>query len=120
MVYVDHVETMNLLGLMLHGLLSQNLGDPQKARRLAGLRGTILIRAGRMRVTLELEGGDIRIVRGEQPSPDARVEGSLSALLHVALGHGLFAPALRGEVSAGGRIGLLLRLLPLLRVSDAN
>lgn len=120
MVYVDHVETMNLLGLILQGLLWRNLRDPQKARRLSGQRGDVLIRADRMRVTLRLRDGDVWILRGEAGPADAHVEGTLGALLHVALGKGLFAPALRGEVSAGGRIGLILRLLPLLRVDDGR
>jgi len=120
MVYVDRVETMNLLGLILQGLLFTNMRDPQKARRIAGVKGDVLIRADRMRVTLRLRDGDVWILRGEAGPPDAHVHGSLSALLHVALGRGLFAPALRGDLSAGGRIGMLLRLLPLLRVDDGG
>jgi ubiquinone biosynthesis protein UbiJ len=120
MVHVDQVETMNLLGLIVRGLLVENLRDPQKARRLYGLRGDVLIRADRMQVTLRIRDGDIHIVRGEPGPADAHVEGTLGGLLHVALGRGLFAHALRGEVAAGGRVGLILRLLPLLRVADGR
>ena len=111
---------MNLLGLIVGGLLRENLRDPQKARRLVGVRGDVLIRADRMRVTLRVRDGDVRILRGEPGPADAHVEGTFGALLHVALGRGLFAPALRGEVAAGGRVGLILRLLPLLRVADGG
>jgi hypothetical protein len=118
MVHVEHLETMNLLGLITWSLLERNLENPAKARRIARSEGRILVRADRMRITLWLHGGNIRILRGEQPPSDAYVEGSLGALLDIALGRGLIVPAIRGEVRAGGRIGLLLRLLPLLRVND--
>jgi hypothetical protein len=114
-VVIEEPETMNLLGLLLHSILQRNLADPVKASRATHLRGEVAVRGGRMRVRLRFEESGITITRRAAARPRARVEGSLAALLGVALGRGLVSAWLSGRLSARGNLLFLLRMLPLLR-----
>jgi hypothetical protein len=114
-VVLEDPARMNLLGLILRSLLSRNLRDPRRARRAAGLRGVIAIQAGDMQIGLCAEPGQLTLRRGAPARPRARVRGSLPVFLDLALGGSLLKPLLDGEVSVGGNLLLLLRLLPLIR-----
>jgi ubiquinone biosynthesis protein UbiJ len=120
MVAADRVESLNLLGLMLRALVARNLADPAIARRIRGISGDVLLCADRMRVTLRLRQGEIAVLRDAAGPWRARVQGSLGALLALALGRGLVWAVLSRRVRVGGNLLLLLRLMPLLRVRDGG
>jgi hypothetical protein len=117
-VAIENPETANLLGLILQSLIEGNLADPRKAARARKIRGTVLVQAGAMRVSLHCQEGRFTIARGhaDGEAARARVRGNLEAFLEIALGGNMVGPVLRGEVKVGGNLLMLLKLLPLLQV----
>lgn len=113
-VRVTERERMSLLGLMLADVLASI--TPSRAQRFgAGARGDVVIRAGDMKVTLRFDDDGVTIERGAASEARARIEGSLGALLDVALGEALLMPLLAGRLHVRGDPLLLLRLAVLLR-----
>lgn len=114
-VQLDEPATMNLLGLFLRDLLDRNLDRPEGAARARRLRGHLVFQAGRMAVTLHLEGDRLLLERGAMARPTAEVNGDLATFLGISLGRHPLGAFLRGQLRVRGNIGLLLRTLPLLR-----
>jgi len=114
-VVVDDPEHMNLIGLMMRGLLEENLAKPPNRRRADGLRGAVRVQAGAMVVVLDFtsEGLTIRMP-GEADHYKARVRGGMTDLLGVVNGR-LIGPVLSARVRVGGNPFFLLRMLPLIR-----
>jgi hypothetical protein len=114
-VTVVEARTMNLLGLIMKGLLEQNLATMTGRRRVASLRGAVLVQAGGMRVVLEVRDGGVTIrLPGDGERFRARVHGAMTALLAVVNG-ALVGPVLTGRIRVGGDLFFLVRLLPLIR-----
>ncbi len=111
-------ETMNLLGLLMHGLLEHALSDPARARRAEALTGEVWVRAGPMWATLCFDEQGIEIVRGKTERRRASVGGEMDALLGVVAGHGVVGPVLAGRIGIGGNPFFLLKLLPVLIARD--
>jgi hypothetical protein len=109
-------ERMSLLGLMLGGLLADNLALPEGAARARKLSGSLGVTAGKMSVTLRFDRGPVTVVRGLEDRLRARVRGSLDGLLQVSLGRGPVRSFLAGEVSFRGSPFFVLKVLPLMRV----
>jgi len=119
-VQLDDLARMNLLGLFLQDLLRRNLARPEGAARARRLRGHLVLRAGRMAVTLHLEGHRLRLERGAVAQPTAEVTGDLATFLAIGLGHPPLGFLLRRQLRVRGNLGLLLRTLPLLRVRSKD
>lgn len=119
-VEVEDPERMSLLGLMLAGLVRDNLGDPSLAGRAARLEGSLGVTAGRMKVTLVFDRGAIRVRRGLDPDLGACVTGSLAGLMRVSLGHGVLGAVLRGGTRVRGNPFFALRVMPLFRAPAAR
>lgn len=107
--------TMSLLGLLLGSLVERRAADPTMARKIARLRGDVVVEAGKMVITLSFRQGQVSVSRGACQTPRARVSGSMEALLRIALGGGMVAPWLQGRIRTQGNLLLLLRMMPLLR-----
>jgi hypothetical protein len=116
-VQLDDPAKMNLLGLFVRDVVNRNLARPEGAARARGLRGRLVLRAGRMAVTLHLEGERLRLERGAAAQPTAEVRGDLATYLALSLGHSPILAFLRGQVQVRGNVWLLLRTLPLLRAT---
>lgn len=114
-VQLDDPAEMNLLGLFLQDLLGRNLARPEGAARARRLNGHLVLRAGRMAVTLHLEGHRLRLERGAMAQPSAEVSGDLATLLAISLGHHPLGFLLRGQLRVRGNVWLLLRTLPLMQ-----
>ena len=114
----DDPQRMSLLGLMLGGLVADNLERAEGAARARKLRGKLGVTAGKMSVTMIFEGGGVTVKRGLEPDLRARVRGSLDGLLQVSLGRGPIRAFLAGEVSFRGNPIFVIRVLPLMRVPD--
>lgn len=114
-VHVEDPEHMNLIGLMMRGLLEENLAKPPNRKKAQGLRGAVRVQAGGMVVALDFtaEGLTIRIPR-EDDRFKARVSGGMTDLLGVVNGR-LFGPVLSARVRIGGNPFFLLGMLPLIR-----
>lgn len=115
---IDQPEQMNLLGLMLGSLIERNLATPAGERALRGLSGSVLVGAGPMRVTLELDADGVRITRAAARRPDAELRASLATFARIAVDGsllGMLAPVATGRLTVRGNPLLLLRLRPLLR-----
>jgi len=114
-VIVEDPEHMNLIGLMMRGLLEENLARPSNRRKAEGLRGAVRVQAGDMAVVLDFTSEGLRIRRpGEGDRYRARVRGGMTDLLGVVSGR-VFGPVLTGRVRAAGNPFFLLSVLPLIR-----
>ncbi len=109
---------MNLLGHFLRSLIERNLQTERGTRALGNLKGTVLVGASKMRVTLEFGPDRLVIHLGDQGSPDAQVMASLETLLRVALGRGMLGPLLSGQIQVRGKVWRLLPLLQLLGAEE--
>ena len=110
---------MNLLGYILRSLVERNLETPRGARALSKMKGTVLVGASRMTVTLDFSGDDLEMEVGEKGKSDLRVRGSMDALLGVSLGKGMVWPVITRRLKVGGKAWRLLRMLPLLKAEGA-
>lgn len=117
-VALEQAEQANLLGLLIQGLLGDNLARAGCRRRVRSLQGrTVFVGAGQMGVTLRFDEGGVTIATGSSGRPEASVRGSMTALLGMVTGQsGLVWPVLSGKVKIRGNPFLLLRMLPLIRV----
>lgn len=117
--YIDR-DSLNLLGLMLGGILEENIASPRGSDLVRKLRGAVGVTAGKMQITLRFHEDGITVVRGIEPGTRARVKGSLDGLLQVSLGRGAVRSFLAGEVSFSGNPLFVLKMLPLLRVDRSR
>ncbi len=114
-VIIDDPPSMSLLGLLLGSIVERQAHRPEIQRRLRKLRGSVVVEAGTMTITMRFEGGKVTILRGAEQGARAQVRGSMSALLDISLGKGMVRPWLSGQIKTKGNPLLLLRMLPLLR-----
>jgi hypothetical protein len=110
---------MNLLGYILSSLVKRNLETPKGARAFSKMKGTVLVGASKMKVTLDFSGNDLEMEVGEQGKADVRVRGSMDTLLGVSLGKGMVWPVMTRRLKVGGKVWRLLRMLPLLKAEGA-
>jgi len=110
---------MNLLGYILRSLVERNLDTPKGARAFSRMKGTVLVGASKMTVTLDFSGDDLEMDVGEKGKADVRVRGSMDTLLGVSLGKGMVWPVLTRRLKVGGKVWRLLRMLPLLKAEGA-
>lgn len=110
---------MNMLGYILRCLVERNLETPKGARAFAKMKGTVMVGASRMRVTLDFSGEDLVVEMGWRDNVDVRVRGSMDTLLGVSLGKGMIWPVVTGRLKVGGKVWRLLRMLPLLKAEGA-
>jgi len=111
---------MNLLGYILQSLFLRNLQTEAGKRTMQKMKGTVLVGASDMRVTLEFGDGNLVMSVGAGQKSDARVSGSMEALLSVALGKGMVLPVLTGKLKVGGKVWRLLKMLKLLKAKSAG
>ena len=116
LVTVHEPETMNILGLLMRGLLSDNLAKPRNLKRGRKMKGDIVVLAGKMSITLRFGEGRLTIIRGETEKPRARVGGDMTTLLGVVTGKGMVWPFLTGKLKIGGNPFVLLKMLPFIKV----
>ena len=113
---------MNLLGYILRGLVERNLETPKGAKAFSKMKGTVLVGASKMTVTLDFSGEDLQMEVGaqdRQSRSDVRVRGSMDTLLGVSLGKGMVWPVVTRRLKVGGKVWRLLRMLPLLKAEGA-
>ncbi len=115
LVVIDDAPRMNLLGLLLGSIIERQAQQEPARKRLARLRGALVVKAGEMSITLSFADGRVTVSRGAAKAPRAVVEGSMQALMNVALGGGLVGPWLAGRLRTRGNPLLLLKVLPLMR-----
>jgi hypothetical protein len=113
-------DQMSLLGLMLGGVIGDNLSRPEGEALARKLKGALGVTAGRMSVTLRFDRGPVTMVRGLDQKLRSRVRGSLDGLLQVSLGRGAVRSFLAGEVSFKGSPLFALKALPLMRARPAG
>lgn len=114
-VVIDDPPTMSLLGLLLGNIIERRAAEPDAVRRLGKLKGAMVVEAGQMTITMAFADGCVTISRGAVEKPRARVRGSMDALMKIALGGGMVGPYLAGRIKAKGSLGMLLKVLPLMR-----
>lgn len=111
---------MNLVGYILRALIERNLETPAGARAFAKMKGRVLVGASAMEITLNFSDGDLIMSVGRDGKPDARVRGSMQALLDVSLGKGMIGPLLSGRLKVGGKAWRLLRMLKLMKAEGGS
>lgn len=119
-VIVEDAERANVLELMLASLLRRRLASPAARTHARAIAGPVEIRAGDMHARLLFSGDDVLISRRHEDHAEARVRGSLSAILDAALGRRRIAHVLRGGLRVAGSPRVLWHLLALLRAGGAR
>jgi hypothetical protein len=115
-VTIADPERMSMLGLMLASLLERRLAGRVPARLARFLRGTIVVNASGMQVTLSFDGSGVEVSREPPPGrPTAEIKGSLAGMLDAALGRDRVRHFLSGDLRVRGRPDCLVGLLLLLR-----
>ena len=107
---------MSLLGLLMGSIIERRAALPECTKRIEKLRGSLVVEAGTMTISLRFADGKVTILRGAAEGARARVIGSMQALLNVSLGKGMVGPWLSGRIKTKGSLIMLLRVLPLMRV----
>lgn len=116
LVIVEDPPNMNLLGLLLGSILERQAEKPASQKRLAKLKGTVVVEVGQMAISLAFAKGQVTISRGAATKPRARIRGSMDTLMNISLGRGMVGPWLRGRIKTRGNLPMLLRMLPLMRI----
>lgn len=111
----DPPGEMNLVGYILAALIERNLQTGAGQKAFAKMKGTVLVGASKMKVTMDFTGEDLVMSVGQKGKPGARVAGSMDTLLGVALGKGMVGPVLSGKLKIGGKAWRLLRMLKLMK-----
>lgn len=114
-VVIDDPPTMNLLGLLLGSIIERRVALDKAKHRLQKLRGTVVVEAGQMAISMAFGEGRVTIRRGVVDKPRARVRGSMEALMGIALGGGMVGPWLAGRIKTRGSLPMLLKVLPLMK-----
>lgn len=117
MVRVDDAERMNLLGLLLQGLLLQQIQDPKLRRRAQRLRGHFGVQVADMAVTLAFSPEGIALRKGMVRPLRACVRGPMKEVIALVTGGNFVVAAiavLEGRIGISGNPFALLRLMPLL------
>ncbi len=118
-VSIDDLPRMNLLGLFLGNIIGRNLEQPAQMKRLSKAKGNIIVHAGTMTVSLCFSGGKLTILRGSVAEANASVSGTMDSLMGMALGRGMVGMVLAGRIKIKGNPFLLLKIKPLLMVSES-
>jgi ubiquinone biosynthesis protein UbiJ len=114
-VFVADLERANLLELMLGSVLRRTLASESGRAHARALAGPVAIEAGGMQATLTFRAGDVSIARNGGGRAEARVRGSLAAVLDAALGRRRLAHVLNGDLRVTGSIRVLWHVLALFR-----
>ena len=117
-IEIENIDHINLLGLMIGRMIERNLAIPSTARKIASLKGSIGITAGKMTVTVEFQSGKIRVRNGLISPLRSSIQGSLSELLKVSLGKNPAVSLLGGGVKIKGNPLFALKIMPLIRAVD--
>ncbi|MFQ5822607.1 MAG: SCP2 sterol-binding domain-containing protein [bacterium] len=111
-------ERMNLIGYFLRDILQTNLSSEESQKAARKLKGTFLISASSMDVTLSFNGESIVIYRGSFGKINSRVKGDLNALLDIVLGTNYLIFLFRGKIKVGGNLFKLLKVMKFLRIDS--
>lgn len=114
-VLIDDPPTMSLLGLLLGSIIARRAELPDGQKRLAKLKGAVVVEAGQMIISMRFAEGRVTVSRGAVEKPRARVKGSMDALMKIALGGGMVGPWLAGRIKTQGSLPLLLGVMPLMK-----
>ena len=112
-VIIEEPERMNLLGLLMGSLLSDNMANDAKYTFAEKIEGDLQVQAGRMIVTLRFDRGRLFVKKGPSAKAQAWVRGTMSGMLNLVTATDLIRPFALRQVRFGGNIFLLLRVLPL-------
>ncbi|MDY0003078.1 MAG: hypothetical protein RBU30_17395 [Polyangia bacterium] len=115
-VVIDDPPTMSLLGLLLGSIIARRAESPGGQKKLAKLKGDVVVEAGQMVITMRFAEGKVTISRGAVEGPRARVKGSMDALMKISLGGGMVGPWLAGRIKTQGSLPMLLGVMPLMKV----
>jgi len=100
---------MNLLGLLMEGLLTDNI-DRRRARMARRLKGEVQIQAGRMVSTLRFDAGEVTILAGPSEAPRAWIKGDMDGILGLITTTRPIRPLVSRSVTFGGSPRWLLAL----------
>jgi hypothetical protein len=117
LVRMEEPESMNLLGMLLHGFLKKQMQTPQVRRRACRLRGDFGLQVGPMAVTLSFSPDSVVVKKGLSNRTRARIIGPMREVIPLVTGAGYvssFIAWLEGRISIRGNPFALLSLLPVL------
>jgi len=117
-VKMENPGSMSVAGLIIKSIVERNISDPSRYKKISNVESIINIQAGKMKVHLVLNKGEITLAPGLHPNPTAGVAGTMDAIMNVGLMrfHKLPAAMLRGEFKLGGDIMALLPLMSVMKM----
>lgn len=117
-VKIVEINKISIAGLIIKRIIDNNLQDDRKYRKISRVDSIINIQAGRMKLQLILNRGDIEVKAGHHPNPTASVSGTLEAIM--AMGqkkyHQMPIKFLTGDFKIGGNPMALLPLMGILEM----
>lgn len=115
-VQIDNIESMSIMGLILKTILEKNISKTKKYNRVKNLNAIYNIGAGKMKVNVSFNNGEITVATGYAPEAVACVEGTLAAFVKIGAGGQFITPFLTRKLKVSGQITSLLPLLAVMRV----
>jgi hypothetical protein len=119
-VIVDDAGRANILELMLASLLRRKLTSLGARAHAKAIAGPVQIRAGEMQARLTFSADDVVISHDHGEYAEARVRGSLAAIVDAALGRRSLAHVLHRRLHVTGSPRVLWHLFALLRTGGAR
>ena len=117
-VRVDNKSSMSILGLILKNIVDKNIADPKVYAKISRVKSIINIQAGRMKVHLLMNRGELEVKPGWHPQPTARVSGSMDAIMNIGKGHFHKVPLdfFTLNFKVGGNVFAMLPLLSIMKM----
>jgi len=117
-VQIENPASMSILGLIIKTIVDKNISDPAKYAKVADINSVINIKAGKMKIHLIMERGNLEVVHGWHSKPTASVSGSMEAIMNVGKGHYHKIPLsfLALNFRIGGNVFALMPLMSIMKM----
>ena len=117
-VKIENPGSMSIVGLIIKTIVERNVSDPSRYKKISNTKSVINIQAGKMKVHLVLNRGELALAPGLHPNPTAGVAGTMDAIMNVGQRrfHKLPAAMLRREFKLSGNIMALLPLMSIMKM----
>lgn len=114
-VKIENISSMSIMGLILKAIVDKNIADPVKFQKISAINSTINIQAGKMKVHLIMNNGELEIKHGWAVNPTASVAGSMEAIMNV--GKGQYHKVPFSFITRNFKVsGNLMALMPLMTI----
>ncbi len=117
-VKIENPGAMSVVGLIIKTIVDRNISNPSRYKKVSNTQSIINIQAGKMKVHLVLDKGELEIRAGSHSSPTAGVAGTMDAIMNVGRRrfHKLPAAMLKREFKLSGNVMALLPMMSIMKM----